>query len=131
MASEADSSRSALSTTQNSTQTRSRGPSAHTTWAHSRTARAGEDPTQKYCIHCTTDPIFKTTVTTNMRNHLKARHKIIVERTLSPIQATTIQQLQQLYLQAESSGQTNDINTQVFQKQLNQDVINEALVSLI
>ena len=42
MASEADSSRSALSTTQNSTQTRSSGPSAHTTWAHSRMACAGE-----------------------------------------------------------------------------------------
>ena len=66
-----------------------------------------------------------------MRNHLKAKHKISIERTLSPIQATTIQQLQQLYLRAESSGQTDDINAQVFQKQLNQDAINEALVSLI
>ena len=131
MASEADSSRSAPSTTQNSTQTRSRGPSAHTTWAHSRSARPGEDSTQKYCIHCTTDPIFKTTVTTNLRNHLKTKHKIIVEGTQSPIQATTIEQLQQLYLQAESLRQTDNIDAQVFRKQLNQDVINEALVSLI
>ena len=78
-----------------------------------------------------THPIFKTTVTTNLRNHLKTKHKIIVEGTLSPIQATTIQQLQQLYLQAESLRQTDDIDAQVFRKQLNQDVINEALVSLI
>jgi hypothetical protein len=99
MASEADSSLSAPSTTQGSartstiqtsTETRSRGPSAHTTWVHSRTARAGEDPTQKYCIHCTIDPIFKTVVTTNMRNHLKAKHEIIVEKTLSLIQATIV-----------------------------------------
>ena len=45
MASEAGSSSLAPSTTQNSTQTRSRGPSAHTTWAHSRIAHAREDPT--------------------------------------------------------------------------------------
>jgi len=45
-----------------------------------------------------------------MRNHLKAKHEIIVERTLSPIQATMIQQLQQLYLQVESSSQTDDID---------------------
>ena len=51
MASEADSSLSAPSTTQGlartstiqtSTETRSRGPSAHTTWVHSRTAHAKE-----------------------------------------------------------------------------------------
>src|ERR1700722_7369082 len=118
MASKANSSFLAPSTTQNSTQTRSRGPSAHTTWVHSCIAHAREDPTQKYCIHCTTDPIFKTTVTTNMQNHLKARHKIIVERTPSLIQATTIQQLQQLYLWAESLGQIDNIDAQVFQKQL-------------
>jgi len=39
--------------------------------------------------------------------------------------------LKELYHQAESSGQTSEIDTQVFRKQLNQDVINEALVSLI
>ena len=66
MASKVDSSCLAPSTTQNSTQTRSRGPSAYTTWAHSRMAHAREDPTQKYCIHCTIDPIFKTIVTTNL-----------------------------------------------------------------
>jgi hypothetical protein len=47
------------------------------------------------------------------------------------IQATTVQQLQQLYLQADASGQTEEINAQVFQKHLNQDTIDEALVSLI
>ena len=54
-----------------------------------------------------------------MQNHLKSKHEIIVERTLSPIQATIVLQLQQLYLQTESSGQTDDIDAQVFRKQLN------------
>jgi hypothetical protein len=66
-----------------------------------------------------------------MWRHLLLKHQIDIERDLSPIQAATIQQLQQLYLRAELSGQIEDINTQVFWKHLNQDAINEALVSLI
>ena len=49
----------------------------------------------------------------------------------SPVQAEVIQQLQQLYLKVEESGQTQEINTQVFRKYLNLDAIKEALVSLI
>ena len=98
MDSEADSSSFAPSTTQDSTTSRlkkSRGPStALTTWVHSCTARAGEDPKLKYCIHCTEDPIFSTKVTTNMRLHLESKHKIIVDRVLGPVQAQAIQQLQ-------------------------------------
>jgi len=121
MASEADSSLFERSATQDSSQTRTRGPSAHTTWIHSRSAREtdGEDPKLKYCIHCTTTPIYRTSITTNMRHHLSSKHQIVVERDPGSIQAATIQQLQQLYLRAESSGQTEDIDTQVFRKHLN------------
>ena len=133
MASKADSSLFARSATQDSTQSRTRGRSAHTTWIHSRTAHKtnGEDPKLKYCIHCTTTPIYGTSVTTNMQKHLLLKHQIDIERDLSLIQAATIQQLEQLYLRAESSSQTADIDTQVFWKHLNQDAIDEALVSLI
>ena len=133
MASEPDSSLFEHSSTQDSSQTRTRGPSAHTTWIHSRTARETdrEDPKLKYCIHCTTTPIYATSVTTNMRKHLLSKHQIDIERDPGLIQAATIQQLQQLYLRAELSGQTEDINTQVFRKHLDQDTIDEALVSLI
>jgi hypothetical protein len=116
MASEADSSLLERSATQDSSQTRTRGPSAHTTLIHSRTAHEtnGEDPKLKYCIHCTTTPIYRTLVTTNMRKHLLSKHQINIERDLGLIQAATIQQLEQLYLRVESSGQTEDIDTQVF-----------------
>jgi hypothetical protein len=94
MDSEADSSGFTHSTTQDSTTTRSknpRGPStALTTWVHSRTARARGDPKLKYCIHCTEDPIFSTKVTTNMRLHLKSKHKIIVDRVLGLVQAQAL-----------------------------------------
>jgi hypothetical protein len=133
MASEADSSVFEHSATQDSSQTKTRGLSAHATWIHSRTAREtnGEDPKLKYCIHCTVTPIYRTSVTTNMRKHLLSKHQIIVKRDLGLIQAATIQQLQQLYLRAELSGQTTDIDTQIFRKHLNQDAIDKALVSLV
>jgi len=66
-----------------------------------------------------------------MRKHLKSKHRIDIEVALSRIQATALQQLQQLYLRVEGSGQTNEIDRQVFQKHLDKAIINEALVSLI
>ena len=56
MASKVDSSSYIASTTQESTWTRG---FTSAVWAHSRTALDGEDPTYRYCMHCTTDPIFK------------------------------------------------------------------------
>ena len=66
-----------------------------------------------------------------MRGHLESKHKIYVDRTPGPIQVETVRQLQQLYTRAQSSGQTEEIDTQVYRKYLNQDVINEALITLI
>jgi hypothetical protein len=42
--------------------------------------------------------IYGTLVTTNMQAHLQTKHTIIIKQELSLIQATTTQQLQQLYL---------------------------------
>ena len=44
---------------------------------------------------------------------------------------TALEQLEQLYLQAKLSDQIEAIDAQVFEKQLDQDIINEALISLI
>jgi hypothetical protein len=129
MASEGDSSSYIESTTQESTRTRGTTSSV---WAHSRTAHDGEDPAYRYCIHCTTDPIFKTKmVSTNLRSHLKSKHAIFVEVTLGLVQSKALQQLIDLYNRAKSSSQTEEIDTQVFLKQLDLDVVNEALISLI
>ena len=51
-----------------------------------------------------------------MRKHIERNYKIQIELTLSKIQTATLQQLKQLYLKAESSGQTNEIDTQIFRK---------------
>ena len=123
------------STTQDSVKTGSkkskRGRSAHTTWVHTRTARDGEDSRLKFCIHCTVPPPYSTSVSTNMRGHLESKHGIIVDRTLGPIQVETVRQLQQLYTQAQSSDQTEAIDTQAYRKCLDHDAINEALITLI
>jgi hypothetical protein len=66
-----------------------------------------------------------------MRNHLNSKHQIIVESAPGPVQTATINQLQQLYIRAESSGQTETIDVQVLRKVLDQGIINEALISLI
>ena len=66
-----------------------------------------------------------------MRKYLKGQHKIDVEVSVGCIQSTTLQQLEQLYSQVQSSGQIEYIDSQVFKNHLDQNVINEALISLI
>ena len=104
-------------------------------WTHTRPARDGEaqfhkDRSIQYCVYCT-ESSYGSSVTTNMQNHLKSKHQISIEPTLSILQQSIINQLQQLYLKAESSGQTQQIDTQVLRRILNQYIIDEALVSLI
>ena len=131
MASEADSSLLAPSTTQVSIQSRSKqskGQPLSAVWGHCCMAHGTETLGQKYCIYCMKEPIYGSNNSSNMRKHIERNHKIQVELTPSRIQTTTLQQLKQLYLKAESSGQTSEIDTQVFRKQLDQYVINEALI---
>ena len=68
---------------------------------------------------------------TNLQSYLKSKHAIFVEVTLGKIQSKALEQLKELYDQAESSGQTKEIDAWVFLRQLDLDVVNEALVSLI
>jgi hypothetical protein len=68
---------------------------------------------------------------TNLRSHLKSKHAIFIEVTLGKIQSKALKQLKELYDQAESSGQTEEIDARVFLRQLDLDVVNKALVLLI
>jgi hypothetical protein len=107
---------------------------ARTTWVHTRPPQEGEDgygtSKIKYCIYCK-DISYSTLVTTNMRNHLRTKHDIEVKITPGTAQQAILDQLQKLYSKAESLGQTKDIDNQVLQKFVRQEVINEALVTLI
>ncbi|EED18402.1 conserved hypothetical protein [Talaromyces stipitatus ATCC 10500] len=106
--------------------------SAHETWSHTRTPREGEPERQGknrlfYCKYCES---YSAQASNNFRDHLKKKHGIDIQPT-PEVQSATLDQLQQLYLRAISSGQTQEIDTQVLQKVLDKDMINEALVSLI
>ena len=113
-----------------------RGKGAHITWGHTRTALPHE-PTVKngssilYCAHCPSNSSYSTIVTTNFRKHLQSKHQIIIREDPTQVDSATTQKLQQLYDKAESSGLTDEFDSQIFQKVLNQSAINEALVSLI
>ena len=66
-----------------------------------------------------------------MQTYLQRHHQINVKVSVSQVQTTALEQLEQLYLQAKLSDQIKAINAQVFEKQLDQDIINEALILLI
>ena len=123
MESDADSS-NLLPPTIDSTEAESkkgRTPTAQLIWAHARPAYDGEaqfyknqkDRPIQYCIYCK-ESLYSTCVTTNMRHHLKSKHQILIDSIPSKLQQVTIDQLQQLYLKAKSSGQAQEIDTQVY-----------------
>jgi hypothetical protein len=121
---------------QSNTQRTSRKPRSliSSVWAHCRPARDDDedsDPKLKYCTLCTAPPIYASNISSNMRKHLEKKHSIDVEISVGQIQATALQQLDQLYGRAKLSGQTSEIDDQVFLAQLDQNTINEALISLI
>ena len=124
---------SADTETQTTQKSKGRGRSAIATWIpHSREAQGDEDKRKRYCLHCKPpQTVYSTHVSTNFRRHLQSEHSITVETGPSKLQTEVLAQLQQLYLKAESSDQTDEIDRLVLRKCLNADVINEALVSLI
>lgn len=117
--------------TANKTKRKGTGRSAKSTWVHSRPAFPHETQNHKYCSHCKEPNVYHTTVSSNMRSHLKSRHGITVEPTPSAIQEEVNKQLEQLYLQAETSNQTEEVDTRVLRKVLDSDRIHEAFVSLL
>jgi BED zinc finger len=137
MASEASSSFLAPSTTQVSASAQSKSKKtkdASVVWDHCRTARDDEDPEEKYCNYCTNESrktIYSSNNSSNMHKHIRTIHNIEIKLAISKIQQTASQQLRELYQKAKAAGETNEINTQALRNYLNQDVINEALISLI
>ena len=119
MASEAGSSVLAPSTTQVSSQSKSnkKTKDGSTVWKdHCRTARDTEDPKKKYCNYCTKesrDPIYSSDNSSNMHKHIERIHNIEVKLATSKIQQAALEQLRELYRQAEAAGETSEIDTQV------------------
>ena len=100
-------------------------------WNHCHAAQNDEDSKFKYCIYYTTSEIYFINISFNMWKHLWTWYNVDVDIAVSWVQAAILQQLKQLYLQMKSFDQIKAIDAQVFQKQLDQNIINEVLISLI
>ena len=100
-------------------------------WNHCCATQNDENSKFKYCIYYMIFKIYFTNISFNMWKHFQTQHNVDIDIAVSQVQAATLQQLEQLYLQAKSFDQIKAINAQVFQKQLDQNIINEALISLI
>lgn len=113
-----------------------RGRSALATWTHSRPAKDNE-PEKKdgssllYCRYCPESSTYSTSVTTNFRRHLQSKHQVAIEKDDSKLQGEIQLRLSRLYTDAESTGHTDEISSQILRKTLDHSVINEALISLI
>ena len=55
-----------------------RGKSAYMIWVHIYTAHNRENSWHKFCIHYTVTPLYSTSVSINMRRHLKLKYGIYV-----------------------------------------------------
>jgi BED zinc finger len=110
MASKADSSLLAPSTTQVSILSGSKpskNQSTSAVWDHCRTAHGTEKKENKYCRYCKEDSkdlVYSTTNSQNMYMHIKRKHQIDIKLSLSRVQIAALHQLKELYRQAESSS---------------------------
>jgi len=103
-------------------------------WAHCRHLTTDENQDLLYCSHCpvgSTPPPYGTSVSQNMKKHLKGCHEITVERALSKNQVAVNKQLRQLYQQAEANDKRDEFNTKILEACLNTSVITKALITLI
>ena len=96
--------------------------SSSSVWDYCRPPLENEDQSKKhYCTLCK-DPnvmLYGAPYPSNMRKHILIHHKIVVPIEPGQIQTKTLEKLRQLYVQAKDSGQTEEIDNQVFSDYLN------------
>ena len=100
-------------------------------WDYYYAAQNNEDLKFKYCIYYMIFKIYFINISFNMWKHFWTQHNVNVDIVVSWVQAAIFQQLKQFYFQMKSFSQIKMIDAQVFQKQLDQNIINEILISLI
>jgi penicillin V acylase-like amidase (Ntn superfamily) len=102
-------------------------------WKHCREPTEKENQANLYCTYCTdsTRSPYGTSLSENMKKHIKVTHKIAIERTLSKNQVAVNSQLKQYYHQATGSSEQEELNTEILEAYLNTSIITEALITLI
>jgi hypothetical protein len=102
-------------------------------WKHCRDPTEEENQAYLYCTYCTdsTKSPYGTSVSENMKKHLKGHHKITVEKALSKNQVAVNLQLRQYYQQATGTSEQEELDTEILEAHLNTSIITEALITLI
>ena len=109
----------------------SRSQVSSAVWDYCHAAQNDENLKFKYCTYYMISEIYFINISFNMQKHFQTQHNVDINIVVNQVQAAILQQLEQLYLQTKSFSQIKIINAQVFQKQLDQNIINEVLISLI
>ena len=105
-----------VSNTFQSNSKKSRNQVSSAMWTHFHVTHDDEDLKFKYCTYYTAFEIYCTNISFNMQKHLQTHHNVDIDIAVNQVQATTLQQLKQLYFWAELSDQIKSINAQVFEK---------------
>lgn len=114
---------------------KTRGIAAIATREHCRQPGPNEPEKQGknrlfYCKYCT--DVYRTQASNTFRSHLAKVHGIAVVEGLGSIHQSTVDQLERLYSKASSAGEAlRKIDSQVFRKVLDKEVITEALATLV
>jgi hypothetical protein len=83
-----------------------------------------------YCKYCI-EKSHNSKSTSNFRQHLKSKHKIIVPVQLGFIRATTETQFRKVYIQLRTINQTIKVDSLALRNTLDKKTIITALISLI
>jgi hypothetical protein len=104
-------------------------------WKHTRPPKEGE-PDRKsklklmYCAYCVAPQAYVTEVSTNFRRHLTRQHDIEVECENTAADDIVLA-FERLYGQAAKIGREGELQEACLSHAIDQEAVNEALVSLI
>jgi hypothetical protein len=115
------------------TSIRKKGKKSSPIWVHSREPLEHENQELLYCSYCHIDNNpHGANNASSITKHIQRKHpQIIIEKGLSKNQEVVRQQLKQIYYQAVTTGDTEELDTKILEDAINQDALTEALVSLI
>jgi hypothetical protein len=102
-------------------------------WKHCREPTEEENQAYLYCSYCTnsTRSPYGTSISENMKKHIKSIHKLTIGSTLSKNQVAVNMQLKQYYHEATGSSEQEELDTEILEAYLNTSIITEALITLI
>ena len=115
------------------TSAHNKGKKTSPVWAHTREPLEHEDQELLYCSYCElNNKPHSAKTASSMTKHIHSMHKtVIIELGVSKSQEVVRQQLKSIYRQAAASGDTEELDKKILEKSINQDVLTEALVTLI